>query len=331
MKDAFLYCFILLFFVMSGCKEDGSNDLLLPDEPVNKVTSEEFIDDLLFVNKNNFKINTNNPAQFFSNNPLIQISSDGTVSRLTSGEVVPIEITWTDQPGVKTTIYALGATDTNHDEPYASFHGALATDPYNSYILGWKTFRKLPVGDQTFAIILRHADADDGKDFTVNTGPANWWKSCDRNQARQLNDRGKRRAVELGKVFKDLNLPVTRVVSSEFCRSVSTAELMNLGPMIKQDGRVNHPEYNISGKSLFKGMLDIMNEQPVDNKMTMIVTHHPINETGSQGYPSFPAVSPFTWTGGYLISVSADKIITYQGAVSYSMMEYYRNLKLKRL
>jgi phosphohistidine phosphatase SixA len=189
--------------------------------------------------------------------------------------------------------------------------------------------QKLPVANETYAIILRHGDADDGVDFSVNTGPANWWKSCERNHARQLNTRGKARSVELGQVFKDLKFPITRVISSEFCRSVKTAELMNIGPTILKDARINHPEHNITGKGLFNGMLSIMNEQPADNKMTLMVTHHPINETGSKGYPTFPLVSPFTWTGAYIVRVSANKAITYQGAVSFAMFKYWRDSKPK--
>ncbi|HUH33567.1 MAG TPA: histidine phosphatase family protein, partial [Daejeonella sp.] len=161
--------------------------------------------------------------------------------------------------------------------------------------------------------------------------PDNWWKSCDNTLARQLNERGKSRSTELGKVFKDLNYPITRVISSEFCRSVKTAELINSGPPIAQDARINHPEHNKTGKGLFNGMLEIMKEQPVDNKMTLMVLHHPVNETGTQGYPTFPKVSPFTWTGAYIVSVSADKTVSYQGAVSFAMFNYYRNLKLKKL
>lgn len=330
MKNRFLCLLVLSLLSVISCKKDTPTPSSL-----NIVTSQEFEDDLLFVNRNDFKILTDKPAEFSSSSPLIQLSADGTIKRITSGEVVPIDITWTDASAGKTRIYALGATDDNHDKPYSSYHGKLASNPYESYRQGWQTIRKSPAGDKTYALILRHADADDGRDYSAanpgSNGPANWWKSCENTLARQLNARGNARSEELGKIFKDLNYPISRVISSEFCRSVSTARLINAGAVIKEDGRINHPAYNTSKMSLFKGMLEIMAEQPVDNKMTLMVTHHPVNETGSAGYPSFPETSPFTWTGGYMISVASDKTITYQGAVSYSMFEYWRNLKLKRL
>lgn len=335
MKNLTLWLFIgFIALAVVSCQKDSSSPVVPPEETY-KVTSEEFQNDLLFVNRNDFKILTNKPAEFSSNDPLIKISADGTIERLTSGEVVPIDITWKDDPGKKTRIYALGSTDDNHDAPYTRYHGVLATEAYKSYLLGWQTLQKLPASNQTYAIILRHGDADNGRDFTAaNPGkdePDNWWKSCDNTLARQLNERGKTRSAGLGKVFKDLDYPITRVISSEFCRSVQTAELISAGPSISQDGRINHPEHLKSGKSLFNGMIEIMKEQPVDNKMTLLVLHHPVNETGSAGYPSFPKVSPFPWTGGYIVSVSPDKTVSYQGAVSYAMFNYYRNLKLKRL
>ena len=331
MRNRILYT--LVWFLMPflfACKKDK------PTTPLSHtVTSPEYEDKLLFVNQNDFQILTDKPAEFSSDDPLIQISSDGIIKRITSGEIVPINITWKDGSASPLKIYALGATDDNHDEPYASFHGNSATEAFNSYRQGWKTLQILPLINQSYGIILRHGDADDGKDFTIahpdDYEPSDWWKSCDPMLARQLNARGKARSLELGKIFKELNYPIARVISSEFCRAVSTAELINSGPVIQKDERINHPDHNTTGKGLFQGMLDIMHEQPVDNKMTLLVLHHPVNETGSSGgQTSFPLISPFTWTGSSLVSISPDKTVTYQGAVSYAMFKYWRNLKLNK-
>lgn len=329
MRNVRLYVLALCLLPgIFGCNKEENSP-----ETFNVVTSPEFEDDLLFVNKNNFKILTDIPVEYSSADPLIKISPEGVIERITSGEVVPIDITFKDGSGKKTRIYALGATDDNHDDPYAPYHDKSATNAYNSYRQGWQTLKKLPVKTQSHAIILRHGDADNGRDFTAafpdRNEPANWWKSCDPSIARQLNARGKARSAELGKIFRDLNYPITRVISSEFCRSVATAELINSGPAIKQDERINHPEHNTTGKGLFNGMLEVMKEQPVDNSISLLVLHHPVNEIGT--YPSFPTVSPFTWTGAYVVSVSPDKSITYEGAISFAMFNYWRNLKLNRL
>ncbi|HYK76520.1 MAG TPA: histidine phosphatase family protein [Daejeonella sp.] len=318
MKTCFTFIIVFIAFGIASCKKD-------PPVAINRVTSPEFEDNLLFVNKTKYTIQTNETAEFSSADPHIQIDKSGQITRLLSGVVVPIDITWPKRDGLKTRIYALGATDNTHDQPFATFHDREATDPYNAYRQGWKTLRKLPVNDETYAIILRHADASTGADNTA--GPADWWKSCDPQLARQLNTDGIIRATALGKIFKDLNYQIERIISSEFCRAVSTAQLVNAGPEIVLDSRINHPNHNRN--NLFSGMIEIISAFPVDNKITLVVTHHPINETPAANYPTFPKVSPFNWTGAYLIKIDPDKTITYQGAVSLEMFEYWRNLKLK--
>ena len=335
MRSFMKFVYAITFFLLCGtfgCKKD--KPIPAPPTPTplpaitHHVTSPEYEDSLLFVNHYDFNILTDKPAEFSSEDTLIQISASGTISRITSGEVVPIDITWKDNSGEKTRIYALGATDDDHDEPYATYHGKSATDAFNAYRQGWKSLQKLPIADQTYAIILRHADADNGRDNSGSAAPEDWWKSCDPALARQLNERGKARSVELGKIFKDLAYPIQRVISSEFCRAVSTAQLINMGPSVEIDARINHPEHNTTRKGLFKGMVEILNEKPVDNGMTLMVLHHPANETGEEGYPSFPIVSPFTWTGSYLVSISPEnKTLTYQGAVSFAMFKYWRDSK----
>jgi len=317
---------LLIIGISTACQKDSTAPAV---EPVlSRISSPEFENGLLFVGKPDYQIEATEAATYSSTDPKIQVSSGGLIQRITSGAVVAINVHWTNS-GTSSTIYALGATDDQHDEPYATYHGRLATDPVSAYRKGWQILRQLPRTDSTFAIILRHADANVGRDDAE--GPANWWKSCDEGAARQLNDTGRQHSSELGVIFKELAFPIGRVISSEFCRAKATAELINAGPAIVTDHRINHPEHNTTGKSLFRNMLEVMQEQPVDNVMTLLVTHHPINETRTLSYPTFPEVSPFTWTGAYFIKIAPDKTITYEGAVSFGMFKYWRDLKLNRL
>jgi phosphohistidine phosphatase SixA len=322
-----LFSAFLAIILFSSCQKDKEQK---ENETPPAIVSAEYIDDLLFVNKNDYKIETAEPATFSSSDTSIRISSDGVVARITSGEVVAIDVAWTNR-GTKTKLYAVGATDDNHVNPFEKYHDERSSDPFNQYVQGWKTLRKLPIAGESWAIILRHADADNGRDFnlTTNPGPPDWWKSCDSTLARQLNTVGVQRATELGKVFKDLQLPISRVFSSEFCRAIKTAELVNAGPAIAIDGRINHPAYNRRGS--FRGLVEILNEQTPDNKITLVSAHHPINEFASVPLPTFPNVSAFNWTGAYFVKIAADKSLTYQGAASYGMFKYWRDLKLKKL
>ena len=233
----------------------------------------------------------------------------------------------------KTTIYALAATDVTFVKPFSDYHGEDATDAVGSYRQGWNTLKKLPVSNETYVIVVRHADADDGIDYSVNhsdAGPANWWKSCDAAQARQLSTIGKQNATDLGKIFKDLNYTISRVYSSEFCRAVSTATLINAGPTIQINAGFNHPSHNVTVRSLFDNLVNLLKVQPVDNKLSLVVAHHPLNRIDRTDYPTFPKVIPFIWTGSYFVKVSANHNLTYEGAVSLSMYKYWRDLKVKK-
>lgn len=322
--------FSVLF--LFGCKKNTEPN----PTPVNQeITSPEYQSDLLFVNSTQYQIQTSEPATFSSEDTLLHISASGLITRFVSGEVVPIDITWTNDPGKKTRIYAVAATDSTDNEPYAYFHNgsAIASNPYSSYLQGWETLHKLPVASETYAIILRHGDASFGRDNdkASNSAPANWWLSCDSLLARQLNTQGIERSQELGNVFRDLGFSFERVITSEFCRAKETADLIMQNTDKTIDARINHPSYNLTGVTLFQNMVAVMTEQPVDNKMTLLVAHHPINEATPAGYASFPNVSPFPWTGAYIIKIDADKKITYMGAVSWGMFKYFRDKKLNRL
>lgn len=325
---------IIFLSVFASCKKNETTSPV-PDGKVGKITSTEFQDDLLFANKVDYQITTSQPAIFSSDDPSITISTTGKIEHLTSGEVVSIHVKWSES-GLTTVIYAVGATDNEHVNPFEKFHADESDNPYDQYTQGWQTLRKLPITGETYYIVLRHADADNGVDYNLShpdeAAPANWWKSSSNALARQLNEPGKARATELGKIFKDLNYPVVRIFSSEFYRAVQTAELMNLGLPIVSDERINHPDHLKTGESLFKGLQNIIGENPVDQKITLISTHHPINEFYRNAIlPTFPRVSVFNWAGAYFVKVSADKTLTYQGAASYGMFKYWRDLKLKKL
>lgn len=179
MKRISLLILVLTALVINACKKSETIPPPITQQP--SITSVEYQDKLLLVNKPDFQIQTSEPAEFSSTDPLIKITASGLVSRITSAEVVPIDITWKNS-GTKSRIYALGATDEYFDNPYAKYHSAIGTDTYNSYKKGWETLQKLPSTTETYVIVLRHADADKGIDYSVNhsdDGPAEWWKSCD--------------------------------------------------------------------------------------------------------------------------------------------------------
>jgi len=137
MKTVSFGLLALLTWLLVGCTKESVPPAPAPAPPPTpvpvpvpgKITSKEYIEALLFVPGSNFQILTDKPATFSSSNPLISLSPSGVVSRITSGEVVPIDVTW-NESGTKTRIYALGATDDSHDQPYARYHGVPDLNPY---------------------------------------------------------------------------------------------------------------------------------------------------------------------------------------------------------
>ncbi|BAY13201.1 histidine phosphatase family protein [Calothrix sp. NIES-2098] len=73
-----------------------------------------------------------------------------------------------------------------------------------------------------YVVIMRHALAPgigDPPDFKLN----------DCSTQRNLSDEGRKQAIRIGKAFKSQKIPVYRVLSSQWCRCLETAKLLNLG------------------------------------------------------------------------------------------------------
>jgi phosphohistidine phosphatase SixA len=89
-----------------------------------------------------------------------------------------------------------------------------------------------------YVLYFRHAAATVCADRTdlgtaATTSVPNWWKSCDKScgtaTARQLDANGVAEATAVGAALRGASLPFGRVLSSEFCRGIETAQLMALG------------------------------------------------------------------------------------------------------
>ena len=82
-----------------------------------------------------------------------------------------------------------------------------------------------------YVLYFRHAATDWSKHDQVDSEDA--MASCDGRRMRQLSDPGRDSARAVGEAMGALNIPVAAVWSSEYCRCVQTAELMDLGPPVK--------------------------------------------------------------------------------------------------
>ncbi|MCU0544085.1 MAG: histidine phosphatase family protein [Oscillatoriaceae cyanobacterium Prado104] len=97
----------------------------------------------------------------------------------------------------------------------ASF-GAATNAPTQA---GWKLLQR---GDAGLVVAMRHAIAPGTGD------PANF-KLGDCSTQRNLSARGRSQAKQIGAEFRKRKIKVARVLSSQWCRCLETANLLNLG------------------------------------------------------------------------------------------------------
>lgn len=80
----------------------------------------------------------------------------------------------------------------------------------------------LQQGKPGYVVMIRHA-------LAPGTGDPPDFKLGDCSTQRNLSAKGREQAVQLGKEFRDRNIRIAKVLSSQWCRCLDTAKLMNLG------------------------------------------------------------------------------------------------------
>ncbi|MGB7088354.1 MAG: histidine phosphatase family protein [Phormidesmis sp.] len=78
--------------------------------------------------------------------------------------------------------------------------------------------------DETYGVLLRHAIAP-------GTGDPASFQLDDCATQRNLSEAGRQQARKIGSAFLSRNIPITKVLSSQWCRCLETAQLMNVGPV----------------------------------------------------------------------------------------------------
>jgi phosphohistidine phosphatase SixA len=160
-----------------------------------------------------------------------------------------------------------------------------------------------PLQKGGYALVFRHAAADVGSDQLGSTTPE-WWKSCDSKLARQLNDQGKKDATEIGKAFKNLQIPVGRVFASEYCRCYTTADLMNFGMTTTQSKDLTYYVYDESNR--YANTMKLAAAQPIDAQNSVLVIH-----AGFSAVPSPAPLNSLAWGDAAVFKLAAGQTATY--------------------
>jgi broad specificity phosphatase PhoE len=98
-----------------------------------------------------------------------------------------------------------------------------------------------------YVIYFRHSATDWTQNDDVRK--AGDWQSCDGARMRQLSDAGRDIARQVGNDMRALRIPVSEVISSEYCRSAETARLLGLGEV-----RTTTDIMNLRSQSYVGGM-----------------------------------------------------------------------------
>lgn len=86
----------------------------------------------------------------------------------------------------------------------------------------WQTL--VQADEETYVVLLRHAIAP-------GTGDPSNFQLEDCATQRNLSEDGRQQAIAIGEAFRSRNIPVIEVLSSQWCRCLETAELMDIGPV----------------------------------------------------------------------------------------------------
>ncbi len=86
------------------------------------------------------------------------------------------------------------------------------------------TWSKLQRGESGYVVMIRHA-------LAPGTGDPSNFRLDDCSTQRNLSAEGRAQAVRMGEAFRRRQIRVAKILSSQWCRCLETAKLMNLGPV----------------------------------------------------------------------------------------------------
>lgn len=129
-------------------------------------------------------------------------------------------------------------------------------------------FKAMQKGD--YVLYFRHMTSNTGTDKFGSTA-SQWWKSCDSTIARQISPQGRVQGQETGSAFKNLSLPVGKIISSEFCRCIQSAEALDLKIPIETSPTITY--YAAGEEDRFKKTIALAEAQPITDKITLLIGH----------------------------------------------------------
>lgn len=135
-----------------------------------------------------------------------------------------------------------------------------------------------------YNIYFRHAATDWSQhDQVTRDGD---WTSCNPARMRQLSAEGREVARRIGVAIRRLEIPIGRILSSEYCRAHETAQLMDLGPVTTTRAIMNTRAADFVGglDAVVERARRVLATPPETGTNTVLVAHGNLMRAASGAY-----------------------------------------------
>ncbi|MEB3211953.1 MAG: histidine phosphatase family protein [Leptolyngbyaceae bacterium] len=120
--------------------------------------------------------------------------------------------------------------------------------------------------DTHYYVLMRHA-------LAPGTGDPSGFQLNDCSTQRNLSEEGRDQARRTGEAFRENNVTVQRVLSSEWCRCLDTAELLDLGPVERFSGLNSFFQDQAKRPEKTAQLREFMLANQDEYGVTVLVTH----------------------------------------------------------
>ena len=115
-------------------------------------------------------------------------------------------------------------------------------------------------------LMVRHANAP-------GTGDPPHFKLDDCSTQRNLDEPGRSQAIQIGQWLRDRGIVSARIYSSQWCRCLETARLMNLGPVMQLPALNSFFESPQDREPNLTALRRFLEKQPTNGGLIVLVTH----------------------------------------------------------
>ena len=113
------------------------------------------------------------------------------------------------------------------------------------------------------------------------------WQSCDGSRIRQLSEQGRQSAKRVGQAMRSLNITVSEVLASPYCRTMETARQLGLGDVQPSDDVINLrvAEYFGGREAVIATARQLLSRRPASGSNRVIVAHGNVAREATPVYP----------------------------------------------